>query len=351
MSTIIVSLEYKENGFVSPQGPGDSLRLAHCLRHPKLRDSRKILIAPKNHRLNGLITYSKFVPTHTTKTNSPTGELKIDDLKNRIMDCGIELSIGDQIVHTFIGDEKNKDPWENVQWVINDIPVTRWRIDSSKRPATSLLFWKRWQPTKHSFCNKRILAVAIRNSNNFTYRDTPEWFIDLCRKVARENGFAIIWYGNTDHIKGEKGEVFLRFGNKSFSKQITDLRSNAFAATGWNSGALDLAAAAGLPILRVGEFQDGGAYYISSPTKKKNDWGRLYNSYLACSTNIGLAPEFLESDRFPSDVLHNSLQVFLKNIECLRIPRHVILPVGVPLESNLTELKKQLCKHTVVWPD
>jgi hypothetical protein len=140
----------------------------------------------------------------------------------------------------------------------------------------------------------------------------------------------------------------------SLFDQINKIRKNATVAVGWNSGGLDLASAAGLPVLRIGEFQDGGPSCENDRLRKRYNWGKFYNSFLACATNIGLAPKMIAADTFPKEVIEDSLDSLLANMKknpaSLAEERHIILPPGKRLPSDNLSFDDCLKTYTVPWP-
>jgi len=345
---IAVALEYKQHGHPARQGPGDALRLAHGVRHPSRRDSPIAVLTSPDHRLDGLIPSATFVITPTSESSAPTGHCRFDDLAARLLDAFGSALDGALILHTFIGLEQTY-PWNGVPWTLTPVSATRRRIDSSS-PARSLLFWSRWNPPAVPRSNSRVLAIFVRTVSTSPKRNTPDWFPSICRGAAAAAGYSLLWFGDTAALDVQPEEQVFAPGRMTFLEQIRALRSTAAAAVGWNSGGLDLAAAAGLPVLRIGEFQAGGPVCEPPDVRRTHSWGPLYNSYLACATNIGLAPCYLDADRFPIDVLTRSLAAFLAHREKLSTPRHVIIPAGLTLASQWDRLDQQLSVHQVPWP-
>ncbi len=128
---------------------------------------------------------------------------------------------------------------------------------------------------------------------------------------------------------------------------MAEIADRATAGVGWNSGGLDLVSAAGLPVLRIGEYQKRWA---GSSIPRERTWGASDNSFLAVATNIGLAPSTLDAELFSQSVLRKSVNTFLGEAEQgqLAIPRHVIMPPGYALEREF--LEQDLDNFSIDWP-
>lgn len=195
----------------------------------------------------------------------------------------------------------------------------------------------------------QTLVVFLRDESVAPKRNSPTWFVELVRDVANKisessgKPWHIEFRGprDTTHAKAlgldPARDCIRYFAGRSFAEQVTEL-STRTAAVGVNSGGLDLAAAAGLPILRIGEFQDGGPPRESAKTRDKLNWGRRYNRFLAVATNIGLAPKVECLEDFPKHVIRKSLKNFLIQVDNLRLSRHVILPPGEALGAHVDQL-------------
>jgi hypothetical protein len=347
---IALSLEFKKHGGWGPQGPGDALRLAHCLRNPTLAFTRITVVSAENHRLHGLITNATFRTLPGQPIDGPAGSARPTELGDWIYQqfgAGLE---GGELFHTFIGVEK-PHPWGGTSYKAGPVTITRRRIDSSDPNKDSLLFWDRWTPPPGTRAPGRVVAAFIRQMQTQPKRNTPPVFVDICREVAGAQGYKIVWCGDvSDDVRQSDDEV-LEVGGSTFLEQISALRARVTAAVGWNSGGLDLASAAALPVLRIGEFQASGGTGERVRAQTCHRWGARYNSFLACATNIGLTPRHLEASRFPPDVVRRSLAAFLVNVDMLTAPRHVILPVDICLASDFPHLQEQLRQHEVPWPD
>ena len=110
--------------------------------------------------------------------------------------------------------------------------------------------------------------------------------------------------------------------------------SHADAAVGVASGGLDLAAAAGLPVLRVGEFQRDG-FQVGSQEEGwiEGKWGASYNAFLAGNLNIGLGYHNGALADFDEGLLRHSLSEFLnlvrEGVDQRFQGTHLLLPEGV----------------------
>ncbi len=343
---IAVSLEFRQGGY-APQGPGDGLRLVHCLRHPSLASERINLLVPPSHRLNSLVPATSLTLLPEQPVIGPVGEVRIRDLEGLVAPFVYKSSLT-RVIHTFLGIE-SPIPWNEVPFLNDSTLVTRQRIDSTK-PRNSLLFWSRWVPPSEAKTTERVIAVYLRKMETAPERNTPDDFVEICRNVAKANKYDILWCGSLNAVTARSDERVLEATGLSFQEQIVSLRKTAQAAVGWNSGGLDLASAAGLPVLRVGEFQAHGPICEEPKVQRQYRWGAVYNSFLACATNVGLTPCHLDAAKFPMEVLAASMQSFLKNVSLLEAPHHAILPFGEALQSSQTEISLQLHRHEVKWP-
>jgi hypothetical protein len=186
----------------------------------------------------------------------PVGEVRIGDLEGLVAPY-VEKSRPTQVIHTFLGIE-SPIPWNEVPFLNDSTLVTRRRIDST-HPKNSLLFWSRWVPPSETKTTDKVIAVFLRQMETAPERNTPDAFVEICRNVAKANKYDILWCGSLSAVTARSDERVLKATGLSFQEQIVSLRRTAAAAVGWNSGGLDLASAAGLPVLRVGEFQATGS--------------------------------------------------------------------------------------------
>jgi hypothetical protein len=256
---------------------------------------------------------------------------------------------GDRILHAFIATE-DPHPFRETGLKIGEDEATRLRVDSTD-PRTSWMFHARWRIPDGDPAARRALAVPVRQLSTSTTLNTANWFPPLVADLAHSMGWTIMWFGGADGpplgVTLDECDEYLAYRGKTLLDQIREVRARATAAVGWNSGGLDIAAAGGLPVLRIGEYQKHGP--IAQPhLVEKYRWGCTYNSYLAVATNVGLAPLEIEADRFPQEIIRVSLATFLSRIDELSSARHVILPPGQALiEANLESL---LSEHQVPWP-
>jgi hypothetical protein len=336
MSIVALLMQYKSDGRPGRCGPGDTLRLAHALRHPSLAPNEDVTVistlAPD--------VVAGLIPARRFKTIPPTDREKTGPVSHahfrRLLDehMGTALA-GAQAIHAFIGCEDY--PWNATR---ERSPAgreyTRRRVDSS-RPANSLMFHSKWMPPARRRASDSVLAAYIRRMETSPERNTPDWFCDIVRERAPGCGYKILWCGSVGSFVPRAGEEVLS-GVGSLRRQIDYLGSHATCALGWNSGGLDLAAAAGLPILRVGEFQ------------RVQGWGALYNSYLATATCVGLEPSHRATVDFDRKVVTKSITALLANPELFEPPRHVILRPGQALSNDPEQLKAQLVDNEIPWP-
>ncbi len=330
--------EYKKDGQIGLSGPGDVLRLAHTI---KAWEPKTLLTTTNAEKLNGLFLQNiEVLPNDAGSTQ--TGPVNVDHLSTLLENrFGASLQWSD-VGHAFIG---NENPlWvSSLQTTLSGISFYRQRIDNRREMMRG-----RWQPPTTPACRSQTIAVAIRNVATDCERNTPDWFPELVRKVARDCSFKILWYGSVDRFRKLAGEQIYYGINNPFLVQIKNLRAMACCAVGWTSGALDLAAAAGIPILRVGEFQSRKQNALCDETAETRDnyaWGDRYNSYLACATNVGLPPRRLSATLFNKLTLQKSLHALMKHYAQMHSPKHVILPIDRPLALDNNNFKIQMWKH------
>ncbi|HTB62449.1 MAG TPA: hypothetical protein VK737_02575 [Opitutales bacterium] len=341
---IALHLEYKANGLPGKSGPGDTLRLAHALRHPDYENSKVILVttAEKSY-FEGVLPCEdgNIEMLEGTKTCNVAGQLNLDDLSENLHKIGEKRKIklnGATIIHAHIGKELKPPFKEYVFNLANGFKAFRQRIDSSN-PKTSKMFWGRWKPPGRNKARKKVIAVSLRKLNTAPELNTPDWFEDAIRGIAKNAGWEVLLFG--DVSGGQHRENVYNYNGDGLWTQIVHLRENADCALGWNSGGLDLAAAAGMPVLRIGEFQ--GSKLVPQDWR----WGAKYNSFLASATNIGLAPSDMRADMFCRDIATNSMRAFLKHIKKLSGPKHVVLPPGKALSEDWKIAESQLSKYTI----
>lgn len=337
----VIHLEYKRDKQPGKSGTGDTLRLIHALNNPDLRNEDiSIVSTSKKSDFDGIFTYSNWYYIEPT-TKSKSGKLNSVDLYKRLIHLLGDKLNDSLLFHTYIGDECHT-PWDKIEISYNGYNFFRQRIDSSF-PNKSFLFWNQWKPLYANSCSNNVIAVFIRKIATDPKRNTPDWFIELIRNIIKQVEWNILWCGNTDMISPQNNEIFYDYNGHSIIEQLKYLSSHARCAIGWNSGGLDLAAAANIPILRIGEFQKHSSC-------KKYKWGSKYNSFLACKSNIGLASKSLKAKTFNKDIIAKSLKSFLKNINYLSNRSiHVILNINEYLKFDENELILQLEKHEIKW--
>lgn len=331
MRTLALLLAYESDGSLRPSGPGDTLRLAHALTHPTFADKQVLIATTEAGRglIDGLFPDAAVLAIGAGGPPAPkVPPVALDGLAAAVsFALGGDVDSVESVVHPFIGDERER-PGTEVAWELAGRRVYRRRIDSS-----TIMSYRRWTAPLGRPCAEPVLAAFLRLVNRHPERNSPAWFPEIVRGVARHSGYRLLWCGDEPNFELLQGEARWR-GRLAFGEQMVDLRREAQQAVGWNSGGLDLAAAGGVPVLRVGEFQIDAADVQRLGLPKDWAWGKAYNWYLACSTNVGLAPVTGVAHDVDRDVLAESLTAFLAVGEQLLEPRHVILPRGVALAGG-----------------
>lgn len=316
----------------------------HALNHPDLQAENLYVMTASPNLIKSLLPENAKIIELTPGQGDKPGaicEKKLTDIINKHAGS---LPRIDQIIHAFIGDE-DPHPFENCKLVrLGTYDVKRRRIDSSTKDK-SYMFHDHWNPPEIPISSENYIAATIREMKTRPELNTPKWFKEALRTLARELKWKIIWYGKkhkTDFDLNDD-ELSLPYNRFDFKSQIKQIRANAKCAIGWNSGGLDLAAAAGIPILRFGEYQ-----MKSSRNKIRCclKWGKHYNSYLACSANIGIEPEVENTEEFSKVKFEKFVRLFINNIELLtNLKEHVIIPF------NINELSiDDVLKHRIQWP-
>lgn len=133
------------------------------------------------------------------------------------------------------------------------------------------------------------LACFLRKDPKSGRLTTPQWFVEALLELPNAD---VTWFGlgsRQDYEEARVGEApHVAYAGDSYSAQLLKL-TEFDAAVGFNSGGLDLASAAGLPVLRLAEYQRDGEG-MTRATKRRKRWGAKLNSFLARRTNIGLPP-------------------------------------------------------------
>ncbi len=133
------------------------------------------------------------------------------------------------------------------------------------------------------------ILVAIREDDDLPHghRNTPQAMLDAIQEVVESmpagERARITRFGSTPAELRTHGWQAYEAGGKSYLRQIHDL-SEYDMVVGANSGGLDLAAAAGLPVLRVCEYHGYPGHE-----------GKLFNFFLTGALTVGLRPANKES--------------------------------------------------------
>lgn len=346
MTTLVPLVEYKQNELPGNYGPGDTLRICHALRSPTLAIAQPvILLSGELNRFAGLLPASAAV----IKVAGGVGGVGLVDTNHldNLLAQHLGSAVAGRVLHAFIGIEKPY-PW-TPRPISTVAGATRWRIDSS-RSGRGHMWHGRFSPHCTLSHSGKTLAAFVRRMNSALERNSPDWYFDTVREVAAAQGFNILWCGDASDIAIGSETSFIP-ERRSFVDQMAYLAAHASCAVEWNSGGLDLAAAAGLPILRVGEFMGKEALLDESEsTRTPFMFGEAYNSFLAVATNVGLMPSVIAAKDFPEVVLRDSLANFLRSQAQLGGSRHVILRPGESLAAPGKPLADQLAQREVSWP-
>ena len=235
-----------------------------------------------------------------------------------------------RIVHPFVWAESPTIMYRPARWA----GIKRQRVDRN-----SLMRTKRFDGRPYELCQARTgeplrVLLVWRQEKKEPSRNTPDWLGTLVERIARQSG-AVVEHWAAKQPPGVQSKLHL-FGNGSYLDQIQFLATSYDCAIGVTSGGLDLAAAAGLPILRIAEFQ--GVGYNNGGGPMKGLWGASYNSFLANDLNIGLSFGSVDADKFDTAIAEKSVDEFIAYIKGTprheRLRRHLLLPEGTPFERR-----------------
>ncbi len=101
------------------------------------------------------------------------------------------------------------------------------------------------------------VACVLRKEKKEPFRNTPDWLPTLVWRLANRAGMEVGFWG-ADPPADLGGPSHTKKMRLPYVEQMRFLAANFDCAIGVNSGGLDLAAAAGVPVLRVAEFQRRG---------------------------------------------------------------------------------------------
>jgi len=351
-------------------GPGDTLRLAHALAwfgaQPNWGTPLTLLSATRAEKLDALFPNTSYVHAAPTLARSGTApatfpaQLAATLLSER-------LRPGDTIVHSYVA-ARDK---HLTAFAVRNHTHLRVRIDS---PGSSAFDgagnWNVFRPIRSDAAD--AIAICLRNEGG--PRDTPCWLPRLVLKEAATRRLRVLVYGGPWRRKGQFDFRFLNqmgitrrhlngkatvqvelMGGEdghftwSYRKQMEVLASNALCAIGVNSGGLDLAACAGLPVLRLGEFQKRGFPDRNGHVER---WGAQYNDYLSVAANIGLEPRSRKFAEYSPWDFEASLRAFLDAVQGghANTPEHVIVQHGVQFQwKDLQAHRKWTCGGTDAW--
>jgi hypothetical protein len=132
-------------------------------------------------------------------------------------------------------------------------------------------------PFKFVSRHRPQLLYFERTHSQDRWRNTPAQLTkDMIEYCQKKN---IDMYHSGIRDESKHGLKSVSFGSLSYTEQIR-LYRNYDLAVGTNCAAMDLATAAGLPTIRLCEFQ----------RLKPNAWGAGYNRYLSLSRVVGIEP-------------------------------------------------------------
>jgi hypothetical protein len=187
----------------------------------------------------------------------------------------------------------------------------------------------------------RILYFIRDNKNEKWRNSVPELLYDIQNTLKNFSNIELAYVG----LATEK-EYFryldttdihcLPYFGYDYQQQI-DLISEYDLAIGVNCAGLDLASIAGLPVIRLCEFQ-----------AMANSWGPDYNSFLSVRPNIGLVPKVANEGWYDSDtsrVFKSILTILLQNWDhdFMNKPYHILIQASTTLPfSNIKELEEKI---------
>lgn len=334
------------------QGPGDTLRLVHAINRildEGVADAVDIVTISELSKVAGLFSRSGTLVSDTSLTEKEgkvrwlhLDKASVANQKDAFIDEAftqhtLSASSYSRVIHAYIGTPLRATTSQSAQGK----RLLRERIDLAYCADGVLSL-----PASNGVKNeKRTLVVFLRDEKAHAERNSPTWLPQVVDEaVAKCGAWDVQYRGVRDRIHAKRlglaeTAAFVPYDGSSFIEQVDDL-VRCHAAVGVNSGGLDLASAAGLPVLRVGEFQDGGPSGESKEIREQHNWGRRYNRFLCVATNIGLAPHVLDMNLFPREVVSRSLVALLSaSTEFLKESRHIILPAGCEFRGDTPELE------------
>ncbi|MCW7494695.1 hypothetical protein ND861_18730 [Leptospira sp. 2 VSF19] len=157
-----------------------------------------------------------------------------------------------------------------------------------------------------------------RNSNLRIYKDLKEVlksFPNFCLSIAGlKNRTEYIKNGYPDYENYIEYQMYDRYKDQKEIYKTFDL------AIGVNSASLDLASIAGIPVLRLCEFQGLDGH-----------WGRKYNSFLSVKTHIGMIPNSDKNENWYDQITQKAfLKIVISLMQCL-----IIDPVSLAESRHL----------------
>lgn len=332
MAIVVAHFEFKTGTRIGMSGPGDTLRLIHAVRYAQFFGGHRLLwFCPQEMEAD----VAQFLPDSDIRfvhvgcsadwRGKATGAVRPDVL-SEILDSDLirDEQIG-PVVHAFIGREYGK-PVVPRPCLLRRGTVRRLRIDSSD-PERTCMFHGRWKLQGSVSCERPTLGVFIRSEVTHPERNAPSWFPQAVRQICSNLCWQIVWLGGKDAapdpVRPLQGtERCYCYAGTSLNDQMRSISGLVRAAVGWNSGGLDLAAAAGVPVLRLGEHQ------------RLTNWGKSYNAYLSVRPNIGIEPiDPDDSESFSCPVFERSLHRFLETLAELPSEGHYLLKEERPYES------------------
>ena len=244
-------------GFLCNPGPGDALRFLHAFCE-LLQDTgeKGILYCLKNAR-----KYCASLVTFFRKNNGAGIELIYLENMEELRDTLLEKTEGGLIFHAFEVKYFVKNTKVFPDEFLEGLPVKLMRIDCYKDQH----YMRNRLQDHFDFARKQTMPnklglIFIRNTDIVIERNMSREILAAILEYGKENGIDFHFAGSPfpeqykDLIsKTELIELYPKADYPAYYDQICRYSQYSFAI-GMNSGGLDMAAAGGVPIIRIGEF-------------------------------------------------------------------------------------------------